>query len=675
MEYQPLDIEANEIRVLELVPSTALPEPYRRLIRCRLINVSLNAHTPEYAHFLQQLAQGIPAADTDIVKATLASDKPEQQRNITFTWGEYFALSYTWGDPSITRPIIVNGHVVEVTENLEKALRVLRDRPEFKSGVKLWVDALCINQKDVAERNREVKRMRDIYALAANIVIWLGDGQDWLGDRKEDGQAAIECISRLHADFSQEQETREREVAVFVRALNAKPDLLGVGIWATLYSFLDRPYWNRCWILQELTFTQLGTAVLCGESATTWWEVLSVAMLLEMFPKPELGSVIHKDLERVGVEHGRLNVSWSIRRLLGLLKLSAFKDENSDRPGIEELLELARHAGATDPRDKIYSLLGMMDSRLADAVEVDYQLPVLQVFEDFAKLLLNDSNSLEFLRQGNGANRDGWPSWVPDFTRVIQQNQMESVSNGYRASGDYRPIFSFPDNHIMTCQGVFVDMVDGIGCKIWDEDGCCKNGTSTKSAYGTPEDNRDALWRTLVGDRAQDGGHVPQEYSTLLELPWWDSKSLTDELILAMMDNGWEDMKLFTKANADFQMLRSQNRDFRLWGQRFQDYFPAGTGTPSCRHFGALISAVGRVWSMMYGRRLVTTVDGRFGWVPGETMQGDHICVLLGCSTPLIMRRCGENYRVVGECYVHGIMNGEAVGDLNADEAQSFVLC
>src|SRR2546423_4132352 len=87
----------------------------------------------------------------------------------------YEALSYTWGDPSDTRPIILDGCEVRVTVNLESALRRLR-QPDTNRV--LWADALCIDQSDLEERNHQLVLMRDIFQNCDKAVIWLGEVRD-----------------------------------------------------------------------------------------------------------------------------------------------------------------------------------------------------------------------------------------------------------------------------------------------------------------------------------------------------------------------------------------------------------------------------------------------------------------------------------------------------------------
>jgi hypothetical protein len=89
--------------------------------------------------------------------------------------GEYAALSYTWGSADHSIPILVNNRVSLITENLYLALLHLRQR----NVTMLWVDALCINQDDLAERGRQVAQMKDVYCRAAMVHIWLGESDEF----------------------------------------------------------------------------------------------------------------------------------------------------------------------------------------------------------------------------------------------------------------------------------------------------------------------------------------------------------------------------------------------------------------------------------------------------------------------------------------------------------------
>ncbi|KAF2461212.1 heterokaryon incompatibility, partial [Lineolata rhizophorae] len=84
---------------------------------------------------------------------------------------KYEALSYTWGDALDRHSIACEGKTIRVTANLLSALQHLR-QPDVTRI--LWVDAVCINQGNIAERDAQVRMMGDIYRMAARVLVWLG---------------------------------------------------------------------------------------------------------------------------------------------------------------------------------------------------------------------------------------------------------------------------------------------------------------------------------------------------------------------------------------------------------------------------------------------------------------------------------------------------------------------
>jgi hypothetical protein len=113
---------------------------------------------------------------------------------------KYRAISYCWGDPLITKSIIVNGCTIQVTTNLEAALQELRAQ-EFKT---LWIDALCINQQDLVERGLQVIRMGLIYSKAYEVLAWLGIEAD-------DSALAINLVNKCNRRSDCRRRRRERD--------------------------------------------------------------------------------------------------------------------------------------------------------------------------------------------------------------------------------------------------------------------------------------------------------------------------------------------------------------------------------------------------------------------------------------------------------------------------------
>lgn len=135
----------------------------------------------------------------------------------------YAALSYTWGSPDITTPILLNGIEYQVTTNLAAVLE--RMRCTGYEGSALWIDALCINQQDILERNRQVQLMRKIYERASIVVIWLGEE----GNNSELAMESLTFLSDWYIENKPGVETEEsnRQVSQ-VNDVDAETKLVGL---------------------------------------------------------------------------------------------------------------------------------------------------------------------------------------------------------------------------------------------------------------------------------------------------------------------------------------------------------------------------------------------------------------------------------------------------------------
>ncbi|KAF1973573.1 hypothetical protein BU23DRAFT_363585, partial [Bimuria novae-zelandiae CBS 107.79] len=130
----------------------------------------------------------------------------------------YDALSYAWGTQTSPFQARVNVVGMWITANLDCALRYLRQGTRTRA---LWVDVLCINQKDTIERNSQVKAMEKVYKLADQVIIWLGP---------EDGVSEHE----FHADWN-----------------GWEPDLFHAKI-----RIFSRPWFSRLWVAQEFVLAR-----------------------------------------------------------------------------------------------------------------------------------------------------------------------------------------------------------------------------------------------------------------------------------------------------------------------------------------------------------------------------------------------------------------------------------
>ncbi|KAI1755452.1 heterokaryon incompatibility protein-domain-containing protein [Xylaria castorea] len=199
----------------------------------------------------------------------------------------YDALSYCWGDPKATQPITLDGHPLNVTAELERALRHLRVLDENRT---LWIDALCINQNDAIERNHQVADMFHIYQTAQRVRIWIGRESEEYDSNF--GKKLKSYLARYWEDSKQPTQRCNLRIgfkhsshwnALKLIELFGKPsrgdiydtyDDMGSSLehpsvqqaWCDLAILASRPYWARVWIQQEIV-RQTNVIVHCG-----WWK-------------------------------------------------------------------------------------------------------------------------------------------------------------------------------------------------------------------------------------------------------------------------------------------------------------------------------------------------------------------------------------------------------------------
>lgn len=152
---------------------------------------SLEARTPHVYSPIDEAAQEIRLLT--ILPGTFDSDIRVCLRATPFTEDsdlEFEALSYVWGSPEDPVDIFIGEtiyHTLSVTKSLAEALSYLQYDDTRRV---IWIDAICVNQKDMDERTSQMKRMADIYRNASQVVVWLGP-------ESEDSSLAIECCKMI----------------------------------------------------------------------------------------------------------------------------------------------------------------------------------------------------------------------------------------------------------------------------------------------------------------------------------------------------------------------------------------------------------------------------------------------------------------------------------------------
>lgn len=404
-EYSQLSIQPGDsrgvfsIRLLHLLPSA---DPEARL-RCRLVETQI-----------ADRQRGKPAAH--------AVGAPHAQ---------YQALSYTWGEPVFPKTLHVvhdageeSAGDIAITENLHSALQNLR-RPD--STLVLWVDAVCINQSDIPERNSQVNNIPQTYTEAASVLVWLGTDS-----LEQDGQLCLDFFTELGALIAAdpahgpEGSWRKRfkinqMVSTFLDRIQPRP----------IASFLTRPWFRRRWIVQEVVLAK-DVLIHCGGASIPW---ASFEMsLLELFENDKGGFT---------EEH---------RTTMRAMSRIRHPDSAAKRQDpLDTLVEFSSFVCA-NPRDRLFALYGAIEhwfpsaapSDAARVGKVDYALSTGEVFTEFAILMMDldhipstgasGSKSTTHVIQLAAAIKHPSrpadhhepgefcgkiPSWVPDWTGML----------------------------------------------------------------------------------------------------------------------------------------------------------------------------------------------------------------------------------------------------------------
>jgi hypothetical protein len=161
--------------------------------------------------------------------------------------GPYSALSYAWGDEADQTRIQVNGNPFEITLNLNRALLRLRSPTE---PIRVWVDAICINQQENVERNHQVKQMGEIYRRAELVTVWLGEEDD----ETEDALIALNILAERYNDDDFDVVLTDEQLGNI---------LTEDQIWA-LRELFHRPWFSRLWVFQEIVLAKKIDMILGG---------------------------------------------------------------------------------------------------------------------------------------------------------------------------------------------------------------------------------------------------------------------------------------------------------------------------------------------------------------------------------------------------------------------------
>lgn len=426
----------------------------------------------------------------------------------------YEALSYTWAiDSDVSGPrtgapprtIICNGATLDVFKNLHNALIQLQELGWTSTAI--WIDAICINQRDDTEKSAQVNMMGDIFRAASRVIVWLGKSSYAT-------ELALGKVRPILTDGTIPQDLSTPWAAVKSRGA-------ALVAFEALNWVLSRGWFGRVWTLQEAALAR-ETVYLLGSQSVPFHELLSCRFAAE--GDISLGHV-ESMMVRLRTRVAGLNFARAAYELL----------DSGHACTLEAAITEARNRRAVDGRDKLFGVLSLCDPEDAAGLAADYQKSVQDVFCECAAALLRSENTGLSILSLVGQIRHGCdlayaftanyidqfrpetgfvtdlPSWVPDLSAPARPTPlMKLTALAFSAAGSVEPSFSVSGDkgRVLKLKTAVLDTISATGD--------CRSGRFIRPIWRllrllfklphqsegvyipTGEPMVTALWRTLV---------------------------------------------------------------------------------------------------------------------------------------------------------------------------------
>jgi hypothetical protein len=558
----------------------------------------------------------------DIRFVVLQAGEPTDPIKCTLTAGHidalprYEAVSYVWGSQVNPQKIDLNGVLFFITQNLHKALTRLRTRTEDRL---LWIDALTVNQSDILERNAQVRKMLTIYNSAEAVLAYIGDGNEDLGEPSKFWAVLNEPPNNLKIpnwDCLLDQEQGRDPIQLFYT-----------------FKWLDQyEFWSRAWIIQEIA--GINVVFILGPHRITYerlWRVWA--------------QLVAEHYLLYNVSHGEnpedcFNSIGS--RISAIMLNTARMAQLSLKSWLKSFI-LMDNPRCSDPHDKIYAFYGLFAPEIQNKISIDYNMPVEDLFTLMTKVYIEKAGNLWLLSFVEVSSRycsatptvnTALPSWAFNFAgeisyfsrwhlpicdKGIKPKDSKTTRLHHRFEMDGRPRL-----HV---KGVCIGQVHQVDRSPRHKLFMGISFELSKWNLGVISSEEGRLCSALLGSFAE-----PKDFSNILP---YDYHSL-DKTERKYWSKGCAAL------NAHYERL-------------LFSYIPEHRGCPSNENGSYREFALGH---------------------PG-VLTGDKLCLVLGCPIPLLLRKAGNGYTVVGSSYAQGYMEGDAMDALGIgiDSLQDFCLC
>ena len=558
----------------------------------------------------------------------------------------YTCLSYCWGYILNSHLVLCNRKELRVHANLHDALIQLARRRDTQD---YWIDAICINQTDLDEKRSQIQLMGQIFERAASVFVWLGKTS---ATENED----IMQSPNLEAPFQLLRQKDWAKIEIGDLVSRGLPPLDSL-FWETMGNILNRSWFTRLWVIQEVTLCRNSFIILGCRAVPFFWFLIASFVLNIIYKMKQLPSNFGASQTET---HHALEV---VQLLCDIWDLQTYVlDEGtmslSSRTHL--LLAVLKKQEVSDAADRVHGMLAMFKHKFMKHVTTSANTTVAETYQSFAVASLLADRRLTLLHYVVPTSAvTGLPSWCPDlscqadryyfwditgrskFRSGIQKSRYRLTRRWHERLSTLIPLKItirslqataqfLPASNTLLVKGIIIDKVARIvsnhpswnsssssiaQIEGWEQECLRISQTTLKCPDSIPV----AYVRTLIGDPRTNDYLQPEEVEP------WDPRAPYISALEAI-----------------------KTRDHPI--QRG----PVLTDLAS--------QSISLMSEFSRERRFMATIGNRIGLCPPHTKQGDLICILWGARSPFVLRRMPdtENFQLVGECYVDGLMYGEA---------------
>ncbi|KLU91742.1 hypothetical protein MAPG_10691 [Magnaporthiopsis poae ATCC 64411] len=549
----------------------------------------------------------------------------------------FYALSHCWGTKPPSCNLQLGAENLAVRPDLAAGVARIRELAAEEPGLDppllyVWIDTICINQEDLLERSSQVQLMGEIYSLSARTLIWLGP-------HSPTSSLAWELLDRIYGVFGSRHPLAEQVSDIPVQ-LYSDAYHAGTGLppwddeaWLRVKELLELDWFSRVWVIQEVVLSRQDPLLLHGEHTYPWHRLgWAVAWL-------------------------RRNGYTRLPRVSGKALNNKFR--------------------ATDQRDKIYGLLGLAaESREASGLpgplRPDYSLGVAETYQKVARFLLERSGSLAMMTRTPGpaallgrrpsqlqGRREAppLPSWTPDWSDVVDGDSRVFLSWVYYSDASKPIRLGYPEQYDASA-GLPAAVRESADESILRVGGVQADTVTVAVPFNPGDHTRAAFDGCFAESMARVCDAAAAFFSPCgMGIGIW-----AEDLIRAitvdqhhLVGHSWEQS---VRDGSAYLRDLLQGREARATSSLYKeaDLLEKLAAGGNAKEYEALAR------SYCFNRSFITTSGGRMGIGPSETEVGDTVSVILGGGVPYITRRRRTDcWLFVGEAYVNGLMNGEAV--------------